>query len=139
MSLERTTEIPNDPVEAKKIYDKQVAIKNRTIMVIIGNTDTVEKAIKVANRLARLKNFEFDRWVLWCKDHKIVEDTLALIVAESKDRRSDRDFNEFKCFCLSPVSRQVDGIILKNGSLGAARLRLSFVKAEKLDVTQPTS
>ena len=137
MPLERTTIVPDDPIAAKAIYDEQVAHEKRTIMVIIGNTQTVEDAIAVADGLAHLVNpGGFNRWVLWAKDHDIVEDTLALIIAESKDRRSNKDFNEFKCFCISPVSRQVDGIILKNGNLGALRLRHAFIKTEKLDVSQ---
>lgn len=136
MALKRTTEIPNDPVKAKAIYDDQITKVNRTIMVIIGNTQTVKDAIPAADRVAQKKPFDnADRWVLWARDHKIVKDTLELILAESKAERSDRDFDQFKCFCLSPVTHEVDGIILKNGRLSSPRFRLSFSKAERHDLS----
>jgi hypothetical protein len=135
MSLTRTTIIPANPVEAKKIHDFQVQQKNRTIMVIIGNTNTVEKAVDEADFLANEVNLkDFDRWVLWAKDHKIVKDTLELILAESGAERSNENFDNIKCFCLSPIRHEVSGIILKHGTLGPAKLDRSFISAEEYDV-----
>lgn len=136
MTLKRTTIIPDDPKKAKAIYDDQISKANRTIMVIIGDTETVKKAIPVADREAQKKPFDnAERWVLWAKDHLIVKDTLELILADSKAERSDRDFDQFKCFCLSPVTHKVDGIILKKGRLSSPRIRLSFSKAERHDLS----
>ena len=134
MTLKRTTIIPDNPVEAKAIYDQQVAHEKRTIMAIIGNTETVQEAVIEANALAHEQEFDnVDRWVLWAKDHGIVKDTLELILAESNAERSDRDFDQIKCFCISPVRREVEGIILKNGELNSISLDKSFLKAERHD------
>ena len=137
MAYKRTTEVPNDPVKAKAIYDDIKKIKLMTIMVIIGNTVTFKDAITKADNLAGvkdLKDLKTTRWVLWVKDHDIVRSTLALILAESKAERSNREFDEIKCFCLSPKRHDVEGIILKNGTLDYVSLRLSFLKAERHDL-----
>ena len=105
-------------------------------MIIIGNTPTFPKALDIADYLAQEGGaFGTERWVLWVKDHSIIKSTVELILAESKAKRSERKFETMKCFCLSPVSHKIEGIILKNAVLDYESLERSFSLAEKLDDT----
>jgi len=134
MNLKRTTIIPiDDATLAKTVFDSYIEKEMMILMIIIGDTDTIRKAIPLADNLAKLTYFNMERWVLWVRNHETLKDTLMKQLAASDDPDADMDFNDVKCFCFSPVLDMAVSIVHKNSTLDYANLQQAFFKAQSHD------
>ena len=140
MGRDKVTTLSADPVIAKTEFTAVLAKKDTTIMFILGNSDTIITSMDYANDEAN-DVLGFSRWVVWIKDlDELKKEVKALLKKVSKeDKNASRSFEEIKCFCLSPETRVVAGIILKNGTLlkngnlDYTGLASSFADAELID------
>ena len=74
MNLKRTTIIPlDDPTLAKTIFDSYIERDMMILMVIVGDTDTIRKAIPKADNLAKKVYFNMERWILWVRNHTVLK------------------------------------------------------------------
>ena len=134
MNLKRTTIIPIDDQElARTIFRSFIDMEMMILMVIIGDTESIRKAIPKADNLATLEYNNMKRWVFWIRDHYVLEKELKEYIEASDVDNADADYEDIKCFCFSPLSDEVSGIILKNGTLSYISLNLSFFRAHQHD------
>lgn len=134
MALTRTTTLPvEDPIAAEQLLNADLAKANTTIMFIIGDSDAVNEDISRADFWANEVLIDFERWVVWVKDRDLLKDKISELLQNSDDPDPDKDYNDVKCFCLSPVNRKATGVIHKNVELTDFRLSRSFILAEALD------
>lgn len=136
MGRDHVTTLDADPAIAKTEFTKVFKEnKKTTIMIILGNTDTIFKSMNKANARARDKygNPGFERWVIWIKDHDLLKEHVQPLLLNSADPKASRPFEIIKCFCLSPKTHQAAGVILHKGKLNSTRFTAAFVKAEKID------
>lgn len=135
MNLKRTTIIPlDDTALATSIFKALIEKEMMIVMIILGDTTTIRKAIDKADKLAQLSYFNMERWVLWVRNHDVLAQTLKKHLKATDAEDSDQPFENIKCFCFSPVLDQIEGIILKNGKLNFASLQKSFFEAQSHDV-----
>jgi len=136
MNFKRTTIIPLDDSKlAKEIFTSYIEKDMMNLMIIIGDTDSIRSAIRKADNLAQRSYFDMERWVLWVRNHEVLEETLKKHLKLSDAENSDRDYEDIKCLCFSPIKDQVEGIVLKKGTLNYASLQQSFFKAQSHDVS----
>ena len=134
MNLKRTTIIPlDDTALAKAIFDAFIQREFMILMIILGDTDTIREALPKADNLATKAYFNMERWVLWVRNHDILQDPLKERIQNSDDPNASADYLDIKCVCFSPVIDHPAGIILKNGQLNYASLQQSFFKAQAHD------
>ncbi|MCW5520646.1 hypothetical protein J1N09_12400 [Aureitalea sp. L0-47] len=134
MNLKRTTIIPtDDPNLAKQLFQSFIEKEMLVLMIIIGDTDTIRTAMPTADSLAHKIYFNMERWVLWVRDYEVLRGTLEQKLAESPNTK-DMDYDDIKCFSLSPIQDLADGVIQKNGVLDYVSLQQSFFKAQSDDI-----
>ncbi len=140
MNLKRTTIIPIDDEElARSIFKSFIEMEMMILMVIIGDTDTIREAIPKADNLATLEYNNMKRWVFWIRNHSVLQKELKAYIKDSDADNTDEDYENIKCLCFSPLSDEVSGIILKNGTLSYVSLNLSFFRAHQHDTPNTDS
>lgn len=133
MNFKRTTIIPLDDAElAKQLFDAYLNKEFMILMIILGDTDSIRKALPKADNLATKSYFGMERWVLWIRNHAILEDTLRPLL-ETNDQDETLVYKDVKCFSTSPILDAATGIILKNAELNYLSLQRSFFKAQSHD------
>lgn len=134
MNLKRTTIIPIDDQKlATSIFKSFIDMEMMILMIILGDTDTIREALPKADNLATLEDFGMKRWVLWIRDYATLEKELKKYIKADNADNPDEEYENIKCFCFSPISDEVSGIILKNGTLSYLSLNYSFLKAHQHD------
>jgi hypothetical protein len=134
MPLSRTTILPvDDPNSAEILLDTDLARPATTLMFIIGDTDAINSDISRADYWANEVLIDFDRWVVWVKDRELLRVKISALLDNSDDPDTGMDYDDIKCFSLSPVSRKATGVIHKNVELTDFRLSRSFILAEAID------
>ena len=89
MNLKRTTIIPLDDDDlAQSIFDAFLEKEFMILMVVLGDTETIRKALPKADNLASKEYFNMERWVLWIRNHNVLSETLKAQLAESDDEKS---------------------------------------------------
>lgn len=134
MNLKRTSIIPlDDKALARIIFDAFIEKEFMIVMVILGDTDSIREALTKADNLATKSYFGMERWVLWIRNHDILEIPLKELLKNSDDDKASADYEDIKCFCFSPVIDHPAGFILKQGRLDYVNLQQSFFKAQSHD------
>ena len=134
MPLNRTTTLlTDDAVLAKSLLQADLARTNTTLMFVIGNTDAVVAGVARADFWAKEVLIDFERWVVWVQERDLLRGEISGLLDNSDDPDAGMDYEDIKCFSLSPITRKATGIIHKNTQLTDFRLSRSYILAEAID------
>ncbi len=138
MALVNTTVIPLDKKTlteeqyqnlVKQQYQDLID-SDKIIMVILGNSDTIIKAVDKADLRADSSPGGFTRWVMWVGNHMVLKDKLEVILNTSGIIQDGTPYEEIKAFCLTQSPRKANTRVHKNGTLDNVQILQLFTEAE---------
>ncbi len=130
MSLVNTIIIPlDDPVTAAQEYSAALH-SQKVLLIILGDSDSIQSGIELADELADTSPLGIPRGVLWVANHITLKDEIAPILEAAGIIQHDTPYEEIKAFCLTTPDREANSRVHKNGVLDFVRLEHLFVEAE---------
>lgn len=101
MTLERTTIIPTeDQQQAQELFQNAIGEEDMLVMVVLGDDETANTAVNVADRVADTVIAGFGRKVVWIKDKMFLEEEIIALEAGAVDI-SNEDLSGIAAFTLS--------------------------------------
>ena len=129
MALLNTTEIPlDDNVRALDKYTELIE-SDKIIMIILGDSDTIQKGLILADKLARQISTNQNLWVMWVGNHIVLKNKLISILQAASTILDNTTYKEIKAFCLTKKPRQANTRIHLNGALSPFRLTKLYREA----------
>lgn len=129
MALENTTTIDtNDAAKALQAYQDLMAT-TKIVMVILGDSPSVEAGIKLADKLARQITTNETLWVMAVGNHTTLKAQLEPILNAASIIQDDTPYEEIKAFCLTKAPRKANSRIHLNGSMDPLRLTQLYREA----------
>lgn len=134
MPLLKSTEIPlNDNELALEKYIELIE-SDKIIMVVLGNSISIQDGVELADELAETSPTGEKRWVMWVKNHEVLKEKLEPILTEANIIEDDTPYQKIKAFCLTRPDRKALSRIHKNGAMDFVGLEGLFVEAEGASV-----
>ncbi len=131
MALQKTTEIPlNDKELALKEYAELIE-SDKIIMVVLGNSASIQAGVDLADELADTSPTGEKRWVMWVKNYEVLKEKLKPVLKKAKIIEDDTPYEDIKAFCLTRPERKALSRVHKNGAMDFVRLEGLFVEAER--------
>lgn len=129
MALQRTTTINlTDSSAAKTQYDDLMA-SSKIVMVILGDSPSVNDGVILADKRARQLTTNEKLWVMYVGNHTTLKAELAPFLHDASIIRGDTPYEEIKAFCLSRAPRKAESRVHINGALKTFKIDLLFREA----------